>query len=332
MEIGDHFKDRVRRGAMLARREILKDVRAVGNTWALATSRSIDSSLRERHHPSESRRGVWPAYPPAGYLGQLKPKFQEQLAMERSAHTIDDCMFYHTSDFSDGKTILGPWDLRGVESAYLGGINVAGDRILEFGPASGALTWYMEREGAEVVTFDIGYDVCGDILPSPDVDFRQQQLVYLNTAVIPVQNSWWYLYGDRGSRAKAVYGNIYSLPGDLGEYDTSVFAAILLHLRDPFLALQQAAVRTKRRIVIAEPLQDPSLEQSQNVARFGSAGLSNLSIWWTFTPEGIRHMLKFLGFNQQTTTFSSHVHYLGHDLSRPPVNINMFTVVAERSD
>ena len=31
--------------------------------------------------------------------------------------------------------------------------------MLEFGPATGALTYFMERAGAEVVAFDVGYDL-----------------------------------------------------------------------------------------------------------------------------------------------------------------------------
>jgi hypothetical protein len=264
-------------------------------------------------------------------LGQLDPAFQAGLARDRSHVTVEDCNFYHTSVLSNGEVVEGPWDLRGVEGSYLGGVNVAGERVLELGPATGALTWFMEDEGAEVVGFDVGFDVCGDILPSPELDPREQQVNYLSEAIVPVQNSWWYLHRDRRSLAKVAYGNIYALPGDLGTFDTALFGAILLHLRDPFLALQQAAARTTRRIVVTDVLQDPTLDPEQNVSRFGSAGLSNLSIWWTLTPEGVRHMLRFLGFDCQTTTFSTHRHHVAHDMNQPPIEMNMFTVVAERS-
>ena len=95
--------------------------------------------------------------------------------------------------------------------------------------------------------------------------------------------------------------------------------------------MQQAAARTTRRIVVTDVLQDPSLNPDDNLLRFASAGFENLTIWWTLTPGTIQRMLRHLGFDRQTTTFSSYKHYLGHDMSRDPIDIPMFTVVAERA-
>ena len=64
----------------------------------------------------------------------------------------------------------GAWDLRGHEAAYLGGVDVAGKRVLELGPATGYLTFYMERMGAEVVSFEAGFDVPIDTMPVKGVD------------------------------------------------------------------------------------------------------------------------------------------------------------------
>ena len=323
---------KARRSARVVRRRLLHDVRAVGNVWERATSSphlAVNGSSPARS--DGGRKLPWPAFPPQDYLGQLTPEFQAMLASERDDIELADCDFYHASTLADGTVIPGPWDLRGGESNYLGNIDVAGDRVLELGPATGALTFYMEDEGAEVVGFDVGFDVCGDMLPMPGLDLKRQQEDYVRV-ITPVQNSWWYLHKDRKSNAKVAYGNIYRLPGDFGTFDTSLFGAILLHLRDPFLAMQQAAARTTRRIVVTDALQDPSLNPDDNLLRFASAGFENLTIWWTLTPGTIQRMLRHLGFDRQTTTFSSYKHYLGHDMSRDPIDIPMFTVVAERSD
>ena len=48
----------------------------------------------------------------------------------------------------------GQWDLRGDLRRYLGGVDVAGKRCLDIGTASGFLSFEMEKEGAEVVSFD----------------------------------------------------------------------------------------------------------------------------------------------------------------------------------
>ena len=46
-------------------------------------------------------------------------------------------------------------DLRGREDSYLGRYDFNGKRVLEFGPANGGLTFWMEQQGAEVVALDL---------------------------------------------------------------------------------------------------------------------------------------------------------------------------------
>ena len=94
--------------------------------------------------------GGWPAYPPPQYLGQLTDKFQAMLAGERSNIAREECDFYHTVELPNGEVVSGPWDLRGHEHEYLGGVDVRAKRVLELGPATGALTYFMERAGADV--------------------------------------------------------------------------------------------------------------------------------------------------------------------------------------
>src|SRR5262245_1102536 len=200
----------------------------------------------------EGRMLSWPTFPPPGYLGQLEPEFQNRLCTERAHLERADCLFYHCMELPNGEVVTGPWDLRDREAVYLGNVAFDGARVLELGPASGALTYYMERQGADVVAFDAGYDVGIDLHPHPlNGDVRKLRLDHARL-VGDVQNSWWYLHREYASRAAAVYGSIYALPGDLGDFDISVLSAILLHLRDPIAALEQAARRTRRTIVVTE--------------------------------------------------------------------------------
>ncbi len=85
-------------------------------------------------------------------------------------------MWYHSVELPDGRVLPGAWDLRGHESVYLGGVDVAGKRVLELGPATGYLTFYMERMGAEVVSFEAGFDVSIDLLPVKGVDHPEERL------------------------------------------------------------------------------------------------------------------------------------------------------------
>ena len=62
---------------------------------------------------------MWPADPPPGYLGQLNPEFQRQLAGWWADVRLEDCYFYHSVLLPDGSFVQGPWDLIDNESEYL---------------------------------------------------------------------------------------------------------------------------------------------------------------------------------------------------------------------
>lgn len=60
----------------------------------------------------------------------------------------EDCYFYHVMDVPGHGTVGGQFDLRGAEDDYLGKVGLAGQRVLEIGPASGFLTFHMESRDA----------------------------------------------------------------------------------------------------------------------------------------------------------------------------------------
>ena len=64
---------------------------------------------------------------------------------------LADCNFYHTTDIPGVGTVEGQWDLREGVDAYLGGYDFSGKRVLEIGPATGFLTFHMEKCGADFV-------------------------------------------------------------------------------------------------------------------------------------------------------------------------------------
>ena len=276
-------------------------------------------------------RVPWPAFPPRGYLGQLHPEFQRRLAAERAHIDLEDCDFYHFAQLPSGDLIPGAWDLRGGEQAYLGGIRLEDRRVLELGPASGYLTFHMESRGAEVVCFDVGWDRSIDLLPRPGFEegwARMDAMVFIGA----VQNAWWYLHRAFGSAARVAYGNIYELPADLGRYDVALFGAILLHLRDPFAALAEAARHVSEEIVVTDLVQDPDLDQTENLMRFAPQSAEFPTNWWSMTPAAVVRMLERVGFGRAEVSFHTQRHHLGHDLSKPPTEMEMFTVVAARTE
>jgi SAM-dependent methyltransferase len=275
---------------------------------------------------------TWPSFPPPRYLGQLDPGFQAALAAERSAVTREECSFYHTVETADGEVVMGPWDLRGREREYLGGVDFSGRRVLELGPATGALTQYLEDAGADVVGFDAGFDVSIDLHPDPTgADDRARRLEHAQM-VGRVQRSWWYLHSRHRCRAAMVYGDIYTLPGDIGQFDISVFAAILLHLRSPVAALTEAARRTREAIVVTESWGFERELLHENVMKifpYGDGG--RWTVWWSISAGAVVSMLETLGFADTTVTEHEQLHQFGHDAGAPYRPMPMYTVVGRRA-
>lgn len=270
----------------------------------------------------------WPAPPPDRYLGQLDADFQNRLAVEQSNLTLDDCDWYHTTELPDGTVIRGMWDLKGRESDYLGNVTLQGTTVFEPGPASGYFTYWMESQGAEVTCFEAGYDAGFEYVPPVDgTDYLAWQAEFMKH-IARVNNSWWLQHRDRASTARIAYGDIYDLPEDLGTFDVSVFGSILLHLRDPFRALQQAATHTAQTMVVTDVLHvgledpdDPLLRWGMDIDTLGPS-----HSWWCLSPGAVTRMLWRLGFGR--TKVSHYV--LKRDVGLGPQDFPYFTVVAER--
>jgi hypothetical protein len=224
----------------------------------------------------------------------------------------------------------GEWDLRGRVDAYLGDEPVAGKRVLEVGTASGFLCFEMERRGADVVAYDLSGADAWDIVPfaSRDVagviDERREHIARLN-------KSWWFNHHALGSRARVVYGSVYAIPRAIGRVDVCTFGAILLHLRDPFLALQNATALEPETIVVTEMarprwalsfLERPARRRSPLFLPNASRG-APVDAWWSFTPEAVSNMLAILGYRTDRVVRHSQL----YKRRETP----MFTVVARRT-
>jgi len=176
----------------------------------------------------------------------------------RRVTDLSDCYFYHVMDLPGYGEVGGEWDLRGGEESYLGGVSFQGKRVLELGTASGFLCRFMEGKGAEVIGFDLPADGFWDIVPFAGLDVSSTKLA-MRDFIETLKNGWWFAHHLFGSRAKAVYGNIYDIPKEIGPVDIATFGAILLHLRDPFQALYSALRLTRELVIVTEVHPDQSV-------------------------------------------------------------------------
>ena len=88
-------------------------------------------------------------------------------AVPRKVKGVSDCYFYHTMEVPGYGVMQGEWDLRSGIDEYLGKVAFGAQRVLEIGPASGFLTFEMEKRGAEVVSVEVTEDPGWDFVPYP---------------------------------------------------------------------------------------------------------------------------------------------------------------------
>ena len=168
--------------------------------------------------------------------------------------SLQEATFYHRLDLPELQERKWMWDLRGDESRHLGNVDFAGKRVLEFGTANGALRFWMERQGAEVVAVDLSPDVSKtswDTLLLPDDDPTEVNK-RMASGVQRLNNGFWYAHERLESKARLVHGTAYQVPKEIGKFDVVTLCAILLHLRDPIGALANALQFTRNTIIIAD--------------------------------------------------------------------------------
>jgi len=264
--------------------------------------------------------------------------------------SIDECDFYHYMDIPGNGAIVGKWDLRNNVDKYLGDVVFKEKRVLELGTASGFLCFEMEKRGAEVVAFDIGENCEWDIIPFAQYDYKlkiEEFKCYCNR----MKNAYWFAHKALNSNAKAVYGSIYDIPKEIGSVDIATFCSILLHLRDPFLALQSASSLVKQQIIITDLVPD-GMFFPVNMFRRAAGNffrkylfkrkeayknnnfpymeflpdfktLRHKDTWWSLSPEIIINFLGVLGFEETRVTY--HFQKLYGKKKR------LFTIVGKRT-
>jgi hypothetical protein len=225
---------------------------------------------------------------------------------------LTDCLFYHTTDLPGLPTVSGAWDLRPGIDRYLGGVSFQGKRVLDVGAATGFLSFYMERQGAEVVSFDLSDTHSWDLVPYAGTDLIGQ-LRDTRASIRRLNNGYWYCHRALGSRNRVVYGTAYQIPPSIGPVDIGVFGSILEHLRDPFLALQTGLQLVKHTVIVAETIPRrrfwqrwlPWLVRPELGFLPDAQHPVHGATWWTLTPKVVKRFLGVLGFEDLKVIYHS---------------------------
>ena len=246
-------------------------------------------------------------------------------SLPREINDINSCYFYHSIDLPELGTIKGDWDLRNNIKSYLGNVNFSGKKVLDVGCANGGLSFYMEQEGAEVISYDLDDNGDWDMVPFAKWKDYSKVSHDRKSIINKLNNAYCFSHNLLKSKAKVVYGSVYAIPDTIGSVDISVYGSILLHLRDPFLALQNGLRLTEDIVIIAENLREQSMDLKGPYLGLlpNSKSFYHKDTWWDIRPEWVVQAIGVLGFEDVEINYHSQK-YNGNDES-------LYTVVGRRT-
>jgi SAM-dependent methyltransferase len=247
-------------------------------------------------------------------------------AEPRFVEKLEDCWFYHVMDLPELGTVGDNWDLRGRIDDYTGHVALAGKRVLDVGTASGFLTFEMERKGAEVVSFDADGPLRSFLIPMKGDTFftnRNAWAANFGDVLRKLNNSYWLAHRLYGSNAKCAYGDVYSVPASLGEFDVVMVGQILVHLSDPIRAIASLMDRTRDLMVITEGMVDSSEPVAHLCARAKTR--QNWS-WWHLSTGLYHEVFTMAGWTVEAIQTAN---YACVSESKPR-DVKLTTIVARR--
>ena len=201
-------------------------------------------------------------------------------------------IWYHTMELGPGVVTPGWFDLRPIV-AQLPWPDVEGKRCLDVGTWDGFLAFEMERRGAtEVVAVDIPSHADWDHLPR-----EREQAIAEQGKIQGTKGAGFQIAAEAlDSSVRREWISIYDLsPERLGTFDVVVCGSLLLHLRDPFAALQAVRSVCSGEFMSAEQIDARlTLMAPRRPALFidGRQGR-----WMVANSAGHRRMLEISGFD-----------------------------------
>jgi tRNA (mo5U34)-methyltransferase len=210
--------------------------------------------------------------------------------------------WYHSIELAPGQVTPGWFDTRSSAAKVPLPERLDGLRCLDVGTWDGFWAFEMERRGAaEVVALDI--DDADQWDWPPRERLRQERLaLQVLEAVKGRGENFAVAHEALGSKVERQLLSIYDLdPTRLGHFDVVFLGSLLLHLRDPVLALERLRSVCADIAVIADTVElFPSLRWPRKpVARL--EGLER-PWWWQPNRAALLRMIQSAGFEIEQAT------------------------------
>lgn len=210
----------------------------------------------------------------------------------RSAEDIDRHPWYHTIELPDGSVTPGRFDHRPVVPHYGLPESLAGKRVLDIGSGDGFWAFELERRGGDVTSVDVEAFAEVDLPPALRRIFEEHRVK------LSFRQGLELARHRLGSQVKLINSSIYDLdPDRIGRFDFVHAGDILLHLRDPVLALQRVHAVTTGDALFADVF-DPSLNALAGGGLTRYCGGWTDAVWWLPSLGTLAQMVVDAGFTE----------------------------------
>jgi tRNA (mo5U34)-methyltransferase len=210
--------------------------------------------------------------------------------------------WYHSIELAPGEVTPGWFDTRAAAAKVPLPARLDGKRCLDVGTWDGFWAFEMERRGAaEVVALDIDDADQWDWPPRQRLE-PERLAVQVLEAVKGRGENFAVARERLGSRVDRQLLSVYDLdPTTLGHFDVVFLGSLLLHLRDPVLALERIRAVCAGVAVIADTVElVPSLRHPRKaVARL--EGIER-PWWWQPNRAALLRMVESAGFVVEEAT------------------------------
>lgn len=202
-------------------------------------------------------------------------------------------LWYHCLDLRPGIGTSGWFDLRPIVDT-LPWPDVAGKRCLDVGTYDGFLAFELERRGAaEVVATDVPSHEDWDFPPS----VRAGGVELLMQIAGEKGRGFEVAARALGSSVRKELINVYDLsPDTVGTFDVVVCGSLLLHLRDPFRALEAIRSVCAGRFMSCEQIDVKMTALHRRTPLTNLSGIGQVQ-WHVPNLAGHRTLIKAAGFS-----------------------------------
>jgi len=218
-------------------------------------------------------------------MDSFTPSSPQENPERRLRERFGEIEWYHTQELAPGMVTPGMFDLRSLVGHYGIPDDLSGLRVLDVGTFEGFWAFELERRGASVTALDVER--------IQDLDWPPR----LRPADDDVRGEGFQLAKEAfGSSVERVGRSIYdATPETLGgTFDLVFCGSVLIHLRDPMLALERMANLCSGRFILADEYSRRLSWLPLTAAEF--RGETPWSTWWRPSIKAWLSMVRCAGF------------------------------------